>query len=84
MTLPNRTRCGKLNKVQTKFDLYFQATGIESAKAKPKQKVCTLTFLHLIGEDVLVVYNNLTFDNDDDKFKLDKISEKFEAYCSQH
>ena len=36
----------------------------------------------MIGEDALEVYNNFTFENDEDKFKVDKISEKFEAYCS--
>ena len=36
----------------------------------------------MIGEDALEVYNNFTFDNDEDKFKVDKFSEKFEAYYS--
>ena len=67
-------------KFKQRFDLYIQATGLEADKAKPKQKACT--FLHLIGEDALEVYNNFTFENDEDKFKVDKISEKFEAYCS--
>ncbi len=38
-------------------------------------------FLHVVGDEALEVYNNFTFAADGDKMKLDKIMEKFEAYC---
>ena len=38
-------------------------------------------FLHVVGEEALEVYNNFQFTEEADKMKLDKILEKFEAYC---
>ncbi|XP_062610112.1 uncharacterized protein LOC134271904 [Saccostrea cucullata] len=66
-------------KFKQRFELYIQATGLEADKEKPTQKACL--FLHLIGEDALEVYNNFQFAQNEDEKKLDKIIEKFEAYC---
>ena len=40
------------------------------------------TFLRVAGPEALEVYNTFTWDNDDDKSKVDEISEKFDQYCN--
>ena len=39
------------------------------------------TLLHVIGPDVLEVYNTFFWENEEDKWKVTKILEKFEAHC---
>ena len=40
------------------------------------------TFLHIIGQEALDVYNTFTWANAGDKVKVDIVSEKFKNYCS--
>ena len=44
-------------------------------------EVKSAIFLQLAGPDALDVFNTLTFENEGDAKKLDKLLEKFEAYC---
>lgn len=48
-----------------------------SKRAKTKASL----FLRVVGNKVLDVYNNFQFKTENDKMMLDKICEKFEAYC---
>lgn len=57
--------------------MYLSAIGADDIAAKVKESV----FLHVVGEDALEVYNNFTFDAEDNKMELDKILKKFEDYC---
>ena len=60
-----------------RFQLYLSAISADGKNAKTKASV----FLHVVGEEALEVYNNFQFTVEADKMKLDKILEKFEAYC---
>ena len=41
-------------------------------------KVQAATFLHVAGPEALEVYNTFTWDDDDDKSKVNKIIKKFD------
>ena len=60
-----------------RFTIYMTATG----KTATSDEVKSAIFLHLAGPDALDVYNTVTFENKGDAQKLDKLLEKFEAYC---
>lgn len=64
-------------KFKQRFDVYMTATG--ASEKGDKQKACI--FLHVVGEEAVQVYNTFVFD-DGDEYKLKKILEKFEAYCT--
>ena len=57
--------------------MYLSAVGADEKNAKTKASV----FFHVVGEEALKVYNNFQFTEEADKMELDKILEKFEAYC---
>lgn len=59
-----------------RFNLYIEATDY-GAKA---DKVKTSLLLHVIGDEAIDIYNNFTYDNDDDKWVLATVIAKFEAY----
>ncbi|CAI5671480.1 unnamed protein product [Oreochromis niloticus] len=59
-----------------RFTLYLSAIGLDEASDKKQASV----FLHVVDVEALEVYNNFTF-TDGDGIKLNKIMEKFEAYC---
>ena len=51
---------------------------------RPHKERCQIeatTFLRVAGADELEVYNTFTWENADDKLKVDKIVEKFNVYC---
>ena len=48
---------------------------------KKDAKVQATTFLHVAGADTLEVYNTFTWENADDKSKVDIIMEKFYTFC---
>ena len=54
------------------------ATGI----AEKENSIKSNTFLHVIGPESLEIYNTFTWATDGDNMKLDKIMEKFKAYCN--
>ena len=55
--------------------------GLPESPANKSDDVKAATFLHLAGPEALEVFNTLSFDNPGDEKKLDKLVEKFEAYC---
>ena len=58
-----------------RFELYM----VTSGKDSKSDEVKAATFLP--GPEALEVFNTLSFDNAGDEKKLDKVIEKFEAYC---
>ena len=60
------------------FQIYLIATGIDQKEDKIKAS----TFLHVIGPEALEIFNTFTFQNQDDKEKLQPIMDKFETYCN--
>lgn len=57
--------------------MYLSVIGADDKSEKMQASV----FLHVVVDEALEVYNNFTFATAGDKMKLDKIMEKFEAYC---
>ena len=60
------------------FTIYMTATG----KASANDEIKCAIFLNLAGPDALEVFNTLTFEDAGDDKKLEKVIEKFEAYCT--
>lgn len=57
--------------------MYLSAIGADDKSAETKASV----FLHVAGGEELDVYHNFQSEAQDNKMRLDKILEKFEAYC---
>ena len=60
------------------FTLYMDAIEYEGKSDKVKSSL----LLHCIGDKAKEIYNTLTFDEDGDNLKYDKILLKFEAYLA--
>ena len=60
-----------------RFELFSLATELTSKDAK----IQSATLLHVIGPAALELYNTFTWDNEDDKQKVETILAKFAAYC---
>ena len=60
-----------------KWSNYELAIGI----ARKEDLIRVATFLTVIGDKALDVYNAFTWDSDKDKVKMDKVLEHFEQYC---
>lgn len=63
-----------------RFDLYMLATG----KTNKPDNQKTALFLTIAGEDALRLYNTFKWEQPDDKEKLVKIKERFEAHCKSN
>ena len=61
-----------------RFNIFSLASGLSGKDTK----VQAATFLHVAGPEALEVYNTFTWDDDDDKSKVNKITEKFDQYCN--
>ena len=59
----------------------FKIFSLASGLSKKDTKVQAATFLHVAGMDALEVFNTFVWESDDDKSKVDKITEKFDEYC---
>ena len=59
------------------FKLFSLASGLSSKG----EGIQATTLLHVVGLDALEVYNTFSWEDADDKIKVAKILEKFEAYC---
>ena len=62
---------------KSEFDFFMIATESESKSEKIKSSI----LLTCIGEKGREIYSTFTFDEEDDKMKLQKILEKFDTYC---
>ena len=60
-----------------RFELFTLASGLSEKDAK----IQSATLLHVIGPAALEVYNTFTWENDDDKQKVDVILAKLEGHC---
>ena len=60
-----------------RFELISLATGLTSKDAK----IQSATLLHVIGPAAFEVYNTFTWENEEDKQKVEAIMVKFAAYC---
>ena len=59
-----------------RFNIFSLASGLSRKDAK----VQAASFLHVAGLEALEVYNTFTWDDADDKNKVDKIIERFDQY----
>ena len=64
-------------KWKQRFELFSLASGLSSKD----EGIQATTLLHVIGPDALEVYNTFSWENEEDKRKVTKILEKFEAHC---
>ena len=69
----------KWRKFKQKWNNYEIATGVEK-KDKPATRVATL--LTVISKEAVDVYNTLTWDEEGDELKIEKVLEKFESFCN--
>ena len=66
-----------MEKIKQKWTNYELAIGI----AKKEDRIRVATFLTVIVDEALDVYDAFTRDSDEDKVKMDKVLEHFEHYC---
>ena len=72
---------GNLSEGWRRWKQQFEVNMVASGKDDKGDEVKAATFLHIAGPEALEVFNPLTFDSPGDERKLDKLVEKFEAYC---
>ena len=60
-----------------RFEIFSLASGLSGKDAK----IQAVTFLLVAGTEALKIYNTFTWESDDDKSKVDKITEKCNEYC---
>ena len=64
--------------LKQKFEILSLTSGLSGKDAI----VQAATLLHVAGTDALEIYNPFNWESDDDKCKVDKITEKFDEYCN--
>ena len=69
---------GNWRKFKQRFNNYLIASGYSEKADKVKASL----FLHLVGDDAVEVFKTFEFADPGDQEKLDKIMDKFEAYCA--
>ena len=68
-----------MEEIQTKMEQYYErATGV--AKKDNSTRVATL--LTVIGGEAVEVYNEFTWNEEDDELKIKRVLEKFESFCN--
>ena len=60
----------------------FKIFSLASGLSEKDTKVQAATFLPVAGMDALEIFNTFIWDSDNDKSKVDKITEKFDKYCN--
>lgn len=68
----------KWKKFKQKWSNYEIATGI----VEKSQATRVATFLTVIGEEAVDVYNTFIWDEEGDNLKIEKVLEKFESFCN--
>ena len=61
-----------------RFEIFSLASGLSGKDTK----IQAATFLHVAGMEALEIYNTFTWDSDEDKGEVDKITKKFDEYCN--
>ena len=64
--------------ISRNLNIFSLASGLSRKDAK----VQAASFFHVAGPEALEVYNTFTWDNADNKNKVDKIIEKLDQYCN--
>ena len=72
---------GNITDNWARWKQHFQIFSLASGFTKKDAKVQATTLLHVYGTGALEVYNTFTWLNDEDKLKVDKIMQNFNAYC---
>ena len=70
-------KAAEWERFKKRFDVHATATGL----VDKDDAVQAATFLHLVGSAAHEVSYTFTFDAEEDRKKLEKLKEKFEAYC---
>ena len=65
-----------------KFKQKWSNYEIETGAAKKDEPTRIAILLTIIGEYAVDVYNTLTWDEEGDELKIEKVLEKFELYCN--
>ena len=73
---------GNLAENWRRFKQQYEIYEIASGTDKKDAKVRAMTFLHVVGLESLEIYNTFSWENEDDKLKIDKIFEQFADYCN--
>ena len=63
-----------------KWNQRFKLFSLASRLSSKDEGIQAATLLHVIGPDALEVYNTFSWENEEDKRKVTKILEKFEAH----
>ena len=70
-------KAAEWERFKKRFDVYATATGL----VNKNDAMQAATFLHLVGSAAHEVSVTFMFDAEEDRKKLEKLKEKFEAYC---
>jgi len=83
LTPPESLRLdGKITDNWTRWKQHNEIFSLASGLSRKDAKIQAATFLHVAGVDALEVYNTFTWENVEDKSKVDKIMENLTAIAS--
>ena len=73
---------GNLAENWCRFKQQYEIYEIASGTYKKDAEVKAVAFLHVVGSESLKIYNTFSWENEDDKLKINKIYEQFADYCN--
>ena len=68
----------KWRRWKQRFDIFSLTSRLSTKDTKIQPATC----FHMAGTEALEIYNTFNWESDDDKSKVDKITEKFDKYCN--
>ena len=78
LKIPDGNTSLKWKKFKQKWTNYEIATGVSEKEDATK----VATFLTVIGKEAVDVYNTFNWANEGDSLKIDRVLEKFDAFCN--
>ena len=78
---PLQLSSGNVFQNWTRFKQKWSNYELAIGTARKDDPIRVATFLTVIGDEALDVYNAFTWDSDEDKVKMDKVLEHFEQFC---
>ena len=78
---PLQLSSGNVSQNCKRFKQKWSNYDLAIGTARKEDPIRVATFLTVIGDEALDVYNAFTWDSDEDKVKMDKVLEHFEQYC---
>ena len=78
---PLQRSSGSVSQNWKRFKQKWSNYDLAIGTARKEDPIRVATFLTVIGDEALDVYNAFTWDSDEDKVKMDKVLEHFEQYC---